>query len=181
MQAGIGIPGVAEFFQPAGDVDDVFDEGGQRLYFAERSREVLEVDEDDMIGARRGHERLPVLLGILPAETVDELYAQHDDIGLHIGELRDRAPTSHVLFDVVTNSPTVGSALARLCRYHDVMASTVQPRLESLGEETAVGLRAVVPADRWQWLGLPLHQNPRYRLYPVLDQPQRTQRYPLGR
>ena len=49
--------------------------------------------------------------------------------GLHLGTLASAVPTGHVLFSVMLNSATVGHALQRYCRYHDIMANIVRPQL----------------------------------------------------
>src|ERR1022692_4281567 len=40
------------------------------------------------------------------------------NLGLHLGEIKGALPASNVLFTSMLASPTVGSALKRLCRYH---------------------------------------------------------------
>lgn len=59
------------------------------------------------------------------------------NLGLHLGEIKGTLPASNVLFASMLASPTVGSALERLCRYHAVVADLVQPKLTITGE-TAV-------------------------------------------
>jgi len=61
-------------------------------------------------------------------------------LGLHLGESRDRLPSGHVLFSAMRNSPTLGQALERYCRFHDIMADFVQPQLSTRGEATVLGL-----------------------------------------
>ena len=62
------------------------------------------------------------------------------NLGLHLGELRDGLPTGHVLFAAMWNSPTLGQALERYCRFHDLMGDLVQPRLESEGDRVLLTL-----------------------------------------
>lgn len=59
------------------------------------------------------------------------------NLGLHLGEIKGTLPASNVLFASMLASPTVGSALERLCRYHAIVADLVQPMLTVAGE-TAV-------------------------------------------
>lgn len=59
------------------------------------------------------------------------------NLGLHLGEIKGTLPASNVLFASMLASPTVGSALERLCRYHAVVADLVQPMLTVTGK-TAV-------------------------------------------
>ena len=59
------------------------------------------------------------------------------NLGLHLGEIKGTLPASNVLFAAMLASPTVGSALQRLCRYHAVVADLVQPMFAATGE-TAV-------------------------------------------
>jgi AraC-like DNA-binding protein len=55
------------------------------------------------------------------------------NLGLHLGEIKGTLPASNVLFASMLASPTVGSALERLCRYHAVVADLVQPMLTVTG------------------------------------------------
>lgn len=55
------------------------------------------------------------------------------NLGLHLGEIKGTLPASNVLFASMLASPTVGSALERLCRYHAVLADLVQPMLTVTG------------------------------------------------
>lgn len=79
-----------------------------------------------------------------------EIEAATDDphLGLHLGELRQGLPAGHVLFAVLMNSPTVGTALERYCRYHDIMADIVRPRLLERGGETVLGVEPLEPHVR---------------------------------
>lgn len=63
------------------------------------------------------------------------------NLGLHLGEIKGALPASNVLFAAMLASPTVGSALQRLCRYHAVVADLVHPVLTTTGETAAL---------RWQ-------------------------------
>jgi AraC-like DNA-binding protein len=51
------------------------------------------------------------------------------DFGLHFAEGMHYVTTSHILFVVVMNCPTVGSALAALCRYHNLMNDAHCPKI----------------------------------------------------
>lgn len=72
--------------------------------------------------------------------TEIESSAGDPNLGLHLGELRDGIPSGHVLFAAMWNSPTLGQALERYCRFHDIMGDLVQPRLEPRGEATVFRL-----------------------------------------
>jgi AraC-like DNA-binding protein len=71
-----------------------------------------------------------------------ERAADDPDLGLHLGELRDGLPSGHVLFSALLNSPTLGQALERYCRYHDIMSDLVQPKLKAQGPVTVLSLTA---------------------------------------
>lgn len=70
----------------------------------------------------------------IPARCYDiawkEVAAQtgDPDFGLHFGRNMGQYVVGHMLGAVVLNSPTVGEALSRLCRYHSIMADTVRPQ-----------------------------------------------------
>lgn len=87
----------------------------------------------------------------IPAKQFDALWtaieAATDDpnLGLHLGELRGGLPVGHVLFAAMMNSPTVGTALERYCRYHAIMADIVQPRISPRGGVTVLGIEPVEP------------------------------------
>ncbi len=50
------------------------------------------------------------------------------DFGLHFGKaLADSYTGGHILFNVMKNCPTVGTALEKFCIYHDLMADAIQP------------------------------------------------------
>ncbi len=72
--------------------------------------------------------------------TEMERAADDPDLGLHLGELRDGLPSGHVLFSAMLNSPTLGQALERYCRFHDIMGDFVQPRLERQAGATVLSL-----------------------------------------
>ncbi|MBL7162301.1 MAG: AraC family transcriptional regulator [Anaerolineales bacterium] len=58
------------------------------------------------------------------------LRAEDQDLGLHFGEAEYIRPGGHVLFSVMMNCPTVGSAIEKLSRYHGLMVDFVQLRLD---------------------------------------------------
>lgn len=80
----------------------------------------------------------------IPARQFNVLWSEIEKttgdprLGLHLGALRAGLPAGHVLFSAMMNSPTVGDALARYCRYHDIMADVVRPRLYLRGSSTVV-------------------------------------------
>ncbi len=72
--------------------------------------------------------------------TEMERAADDPNLGLHLGELCDGLPSGHVLFSAMLNSPTLGQALQRYCRYHDIMGDFVQPTLEERETNTVLRL-----------------------------------------
>ncbi len=71
-----------------------------------------------------------------------ERSADDANFGLHLGELHDGLPSGHVLFSAMLNSPTLGNALERYCRFHDIMGDLVQPQLADLGNVTVLSIAA---------------------------------------
>ena len=87
------------------------------------------------------HERISTRqLAVIWTEV--ERAAEDPDLGLHLGELRDGLPSGHVLFSALLNSPTLGHALERYCRYHDIMGNFIQPVLTERGPATVLRLSA---------------------------------------
>jgi AraC-like DNA-binding protein len=76
------------------------------------------------------------------AWTALEQAADDPNLGLHLGELRDGFPPGHVLFSAMLNSPTLGQALQRYCRFHDLMGDPVEPVLTRSADHTLLRLRA---------------------------------------
>lgn len=74
--------------------------------------------------------------------TEVERAADDPNLGLHLGELSDALPSGHVLFSALLNSPTLGQALERYCRYHDIVGDFVQPKLTTRGTMTVLTLTA---------------------------------------
>lgn len=72
------------------------------------------------------------------------------NLGLHLGELKGALPVSNVVFAAMLASPTVGSALERLCRYHAVVADLVQPVLTVAGKVAALTWRGPSVLHRQQ-------------------------------
>ncbi len=95
----------------------------------------------------RSHQRIP-------ARQFDALWSEIEKatgdrrLGLHLGALPAGLPAGHVLFSAMMNSPTVGDALARYCRYHDLMADVVRPRLYLRGGSTVVAVEPSSPTTR---------------------------------
>jgi AraC-like DNA-binding protein len=89
------------------------------------------------------HARIPAAQFATLWEAIEETSGD-PCFGLHLGELRHGLPTGHVLFAVMLNSPTVGHALRRYCRYHDIMADVVQPRLVEDGAGATITLEPAV-------------------------------------
>jgi AraC-like DNA-binding protein len=55
--------------------------------------------------------------------------SKDESFGLHAAESMQYASGSHLLFLVMMNSPSVGTALESLCRYHNLMNDAVRPEL----------------------------------------------------
>lgn len=70
------------------------------------------------------------------------------NLGLRLGSLEHGLPAGHVLFSVMLNSPTVGEALQRYCRYHGLMADIVEPRLAVSQDGAVLGLGYAVELHR---------------------------------
>jgi AraC-like DNA-binding protein len=89
--------------------------------------------------------------GRIPARRFDivwtevEQQTQDPDFGLHFGLAMGQYAMGHVLYTVILNSPTVGEALARLCRYHGLMADAVQPRLHYAPPRAGIQLETSPP------------------------------------
>ncbi len=120
--------------------------------------------QDLSLGQRTLHQILEVA-GIDPALlqssqqrlSADQFYvlwraveesADDSEFGLHLGELRQGLPGGHVLFSAMLNSATVGQALERYCRYHDIMADLVVPGLSTRGSTTVLDLEPSGPGIR---------------------------------
>jgi AraC-like DNA-binding protein len=71
-----------------------------------------------------------------------ERAADDPNLGLHLGELPDGLPSGHVLFSAMLNSPTLGQALHRYCRFHDIMGDFVQPHLIAGSSTTVLTISA---------------------------------------
>jgi AraC-like DNA-binding protein len=63
----------------------------------------------------------------LTSETKDP------DFGLHVGASMHDYPGGNLLFSVMMNCPTVGDALDKFCRYHNLMVDAIQPKMEVEG------------------------------------------------
>lgn len=72
------------------------------------------------------------------------------NLGLHLGEVKGALPASNVLFAAMLASPTLGSALQRLCRYHAVVADLVQPMVAAAGETAVLTWRGPPVLHRQQ-------------------------------
>ena len=80
MQPGSGVPSVAQRFEPRCSFREIAQQFRARHDFAERSREVVEVNGVHAVCSRRGNQSLPVSLDILPAQSVQAKDAHHDNI-----------------------------------------------------------------------------------------------------
>lgn len=95
----------------------------------------------------QSHRRIPsVKFGLLWDEM--ERASQDPNFGLHMGELRCALPWGHVLLAAIMNSATVGQAIERTCRYHDIMSDIVRPTLTLQADKAAVGLSTPRPGFR---------------------------------
>jgi AraC-like DNA-binding protein len=83
-----------------------------------------------------------------------------DDPHFGLGFARELAsawPGGNILFSMMMNCPTVGQAMDRFLRYHDIMADAIRPRMRVQGAQAQIGWDYfgpdfVMPAD----LGLTL-------------------------
>ena len=64
--------------------------------------------------------------------------------GLHLGALRQHLPFGHVLLASMLNSATVGQALERFCRYHDILADVLRPELLFDGDSAVLRVSSAV-------------------------------------
>ncbi len=64
-----------------------------------------------------------------------------EDFGLHLGADAEFFHGGHVLYNVMLNSPTLGDAIDRFCRYHGLMADFVAPELCVDENHVAIVLR----------------------------------------
>ena len=91
--------------------------------------------EPSLLG--NSQQRIPTRqLGVIWTEM--ERAADDPNLGLHLGELRDGLPSGHVLFSAMLNSPTLGQALERYCRFHDIMGDFIQPHMAARGDTTVL-------------------------------------------
>jgi len=73
--------------------------------------------------------RIPAdLLGTIWKTIISKTTDQ--DFGLHLGESMHEYPGGNILFSVMINCPTVGDAIDKLCRYHNLMNDAIQPKLD---------------------------------------------------
>ena len=92
----------------------------------------------------RSQQRIPTRqLAMLWTEL--ERAADDPNLGLHLGELREGLPSGHVLFSAMLNSPSLGQALDRYCRFHDIMGDFVQPQLATHDAVTTLSLSTRAP------------------------------------
>ncbi len=70
--------------------------------------------------------------------TAMEQAAGDPCFGLYLGALRQHMPFGHVLVASMLNSATLGQALERFCRYHDILADVLRPELLLEGDEAVL-------------------------------------------
>jgi AraC-like DNA-binding protein len=68
--------------------------------------------------------------------------------GLHFGEAASALSSGHVVFTLMMNSPTVGHALERFCRYHRLLTDAVQPETQNEGSRLIFRWKQSVMPDR---------------------------------
>jgi AraC-like DNA-binding protein len=66
--------------------------------------------------------------------------------GLQLGQSVQKYASGNLLYAVLMNSPSVGEALGKFCRYHGIMSSAVQPRLIDSGTAPQIILETPYPA-----------------------------------
>ncbi|WP_051327303.1 AraC family transcriptional regulator [Desulfatibacillum aliphaticivorans] len=78
-----------------------------------------------------------------------EKAAQDPCFGLNFGrEMARSYPGGSVLINMMMNSPTVGEALDRFFRYHDLMADVLRPCMRIDGEVARLGWKTEIPGFR---------------------------------
>lgn len=101
--------------------------------------------------------RLETGEGRVPIERFNALWrgiasqAGDPDFGLHLAEASAGLPGSHLLLSVMMNCPTVGSAMEKLCRYHDLSTDFVRLRLRQGGDHAYLAWEPVsagIPLQR---------------------------------
>jgi AraC-like DNA-binding protein len=81
-----------------------------------------------------------------------ERQAGDANFGLHLAEMMSHFPSGEVLLPVLLNSPTLGDALEKLSRYHDLETNFVQLRLarEASGARVTWVADGLLPAPNRQ-------------------------------
>ncbi len=103
----------------------------------EQLAEILDLAGLDLAVLGSSQKRIPTeQLAIIWREMARG--AGDPDLGLHLGQLPHGLPSGHPLFAAMLNSPTLGEALQRYCRYHDIMGDFVQPHLSAGADITTL-------------------------------------------
>ena len=71
--------------------------------------------------------------------------AEDRDFGLHCAEAAYGIPTGNVISIVMMNCPTVGSAMEKLSRYHDLATDFVQLRLKQQDDRAYLSWKPIYP------------------------------------
>lgn len=83
----------------------------------------------------------------LPASIFDAFWqavekeAGYALFGLRLGQAVKDYAGGHVLYTILLNSPTVGTALEKFCRYHGILSNVVMPRLVEMATSPGIVLK----------------------------------------
>ncbi len=73
-----------------------------------------------------------------------------NNFGLHFGQAAHHFLTGHVLFSVMMNCATVGEALEKYFRYHNLMADVVRPEMKPEDDLVHIRFKTIHPRVRLQ-------------------------------
>ncbi|MFZ5570162.1 MAG: AraC family transcriptional regulator [Thermodesulfobacteriota bacterium] len=122
---------------------------------------VLKFVEESGIDPRVLLEETGIASGILDdpdariaVARVDALWAaavagtRDPHFGLHLGESMRNRPGGNLLFAIFMNSPTVGVALEKFCRYHHLLNDAIQPKVAAEADLVFLYWEAADPHSR---------------------------------
>ena len=71
------------------------------------------------------------------------------NFGLHFGkEIANAYLGGNILFNMMMNCPTVGDAMKKFCRYHNLMEDAIQPRMELKDDLACLSWEALGPYSK---------------------------------
>jgi AraC-like DNA-binding protein len=110
------------------------------------------IDTKDLSAAAEPDPPLPDDAGLrISADTFHAVWQEvisqsaDSDFGLHFAESMQDISGSHILFVVMMNCPTVGSALEAFCRYHNLMNDAIRPKITQKADLAFLGWEASIP------------------------------------